>query len=82
MDVFKYYLWCILAIAIVCSALLAHTCLPLIGILGGFVASMVISRFSLKKFWNESDLAPWKKWCLAGIAALIGSQMGWVALLI
>lgn len=79
---FQNYLIVLFVVAVLCSALLAHTMIPLVGILGGFVASMLITRFAAKKQFNTSDMAIWKKYGLAGLVALVGSQMGWAALLI
>lgn len=77
------YLWVLLLMAIACSALLAHIGIPLIAILGGFIISMVVTRYLLKKYWNLSEEPKqWKKWAVATLTAIIGSQMGWVALLI
>lgn len=82
---FQNFLIVVFVIAIAASALLAHTCLPLVGILGGFVVSMVVSRLTLKKWWKgevSAQIPAWKKYLISGLVALVGSQMGWVALLI
>lgn len=81
-SAFKTYLWIVLLLAIVCSALLAHIGIPVIAIFGGMIASMISSRFIIKSRWNDSDLSETAKWSLSGLTALVGSQMGWVALLI
>lgn len=80
---FQNYLWVLFLTSIIISALLAHIGIPVIAILGGFVLSSAVIRFFGKKWWSEaSELSEKKKWILSGITALIGSQMGWVALLI
>lgn len=82
---FQNYLIVIFVIAIFISALMAHTGLVLVGILGGFVFSNLICRIFLNKWWKgevSGQIPEWKKWAIAAIVALIGSQMGWVALLI
>lgn len=82
---FQNYLTVLFVLAVFCSALLAHTGLALVGILGGFVLSMVAARFLCKKWWNgelASQITPWKKWGIATLVAAVGSQMGWAALLI
>lgn len=80
---FQSYLWITLLSAIVCSALAAHIGIPFVAILIGFVLSLAGVRFFGKKLWNNADqLSNTKKWILSILASLIGSQMGWVALLI
>lgn len=77
------YLWVALLLAIVCSALLAHIGIPLVAILGGMVLSAIATRFIMKSYWNVvTEYKPWHKWTISILTALVGSQMGWVALLI
>jgi len=80
---FQNYNIILFIIAVFISALVAHTCIPVLAIVLGFVLSMVISRFIMKKWWNETITIPtWQKYLASSIIALIGSQIGWVALLI
>ena len=78
---FQNYLIVLFIFAIIISALLAHTCIPLVGILGGFILSMVLVRLLCKKWWTP-EISEVKKYSISGLVALVGSQMGWVALLI
>ena len=61
------------AIAILISALVAHTGIAWVAILSGFVAS-----FGTSLFTKGED----KYWLTDIIACVIGAQMGWVAYLI
>lgn len=82
---FQNYLVLSLVSAIIIAALLAHTQIPLIGILGGFVGSVLTSRISFSKKWKRGfmdEVPVWKRYLLGAIASLIGAQIGWVALLI
>lgn len=80
---FQNFLIVLVVITIFISSLLAHTCIPLLAILGGFAVSLVGCRFLFKKWWNGADETPeWKKWLIAGLVAAVCSQFGWVALLI
>lgn len=84
-SAFQNYLWVLLTFAIASAALLAHTCIVWVAILGAFVFSLVSTRLIFKKWWNGeiiSQYPAWKRWLIAGLVALVGSQMGWVALLI
>lgn len=72
-------------VAIVVSGLLSHTALPLVSILGGFLAGLIIPRFIYSKKWNNKEfnkLPSWKRYLIAAIPAAVGCQMGWAALLI
>lgn len=63
----------LIIVALVVSALLAHTKIVTLAIGGGFFVSFLLSVFTKgeKKYWFSDT-----------ISALIGSQMGWAALLI
>lgn len=77
------YLWIVFSLAIICSSLLAHIGIPVIAILGGFIISVVVTRFLMKNHWNNvTEYTVLEKWSVATLSGLIGSQMGWVALLI
>lgn len=62
-------------VAIVVSTLVAHTKLPAVAIPAGFISGLCTSFGYLK----YKDL---KTTVFDSIAALVGSQMGWVSLLI
>lgn len=82
---FQNYLWVVFTIALVAAALLAHTCIIWLAIAGAFVFSTIFCRLVFKKWWNGeliSQYPEWKRWLIVLLVALIGSQMGWVALLI
>lgn len=84
-SAFQNYLWVLFTIAVIASALLAHTCIVWVAIVGAFVFSTVVTRILFKKWWNGeiiSQYPEWKRWLVAIAVAIIGSQMGWVALLI
>lgn len=72
-------------IAIFVSALVAHTTIVWVAILSGIVAGILGGRFIFNKKWkaiSTKDCPIWKRWLWLAIISIIGSQMGWVALLI
>lgn len=82
---FQNYLVVMTFITVFVCALLAHTGIVLVGVLGGWVLSNIISRLAMKKWWNGeiSGMIPaWKKWLISGSVSLVASQIGWVALTI
>lgn len=82
---FQNYNIVLFIISIFVSGLAAHTGIPALAIALGFIISMVIARFSMKKWWNgevSAQIPSWKKYLMSGLVSLIGSQMGWAALLI
>ena len=82
---FQNYVCVLFVITLLLGAVLAHTGIPLIGILGGFILGNLICRFGFKKWWNgeiSSTISPIKKWAISGLVALAASQIGWVALFI
>lgn len=84
-SAFQSYLWVLFTCAVAVAALLAHTCIVWVAIVGAFVFSMVVTRIFFKKWWNGEmikEYPAWQRWTVAGLVAAIGSQMGWVALLI
>lgn len=73
-----------LVVAIIASALLAHIGIVGVAMLGGFIVSMIASY--LHKKWTKNlefkELPTWKVSGIASLLAILGSQTGWVALLI
>lgn len=82
---FQNYLAVSFIFAAIISALFAHIGIVWLAIAIGFVVTMVGTRFVCKKWWNgelASQITPWKKWLIVALFTLVGSQFGWVALLI
>lgn len=71
-------------IAIIAAALLAHTGIVWIAMLGGFVISMIASFLHKKQTKNLEfkEMSTLKVSSIAALLAALGSQTGWVALLI
>lgn len=72
-------------IAVIVSALVAHTSIVWIAIMSGFVAGLLGGRFIFYKKWKElsTEYCPiWKRWFWMAIVSAVGAQMGWVSLLI
>lgn len=71
--------------AIVSASILNLTANPIISILTGFIIGTFLPRVLFKSRWNNKEfegISTWKKYLTCAIPALIGSQIGWAALLI
>lgn len=71
-------------VAIIVGALLAHTGIVWVAMLGSFVASMIASF--LHKKWTKNpefrQMSIWKVVLTSALVAILGAQTGWVALLV
>lgn len=62
-------------VSIFVAALVAHTCIPLLAIASGFVAGLG-ATLGFMGYKDKRSLL------IEALCSLVGSQMGWVALLI
>lgn len=79
------YLLVTLITSFIISSFLTVTALPIISIGVGFLLGMIVPRIIYKKKWNNlefKELPVWKRYCIAAVTSLIGSQIGWAALLV
>lgn len=79
------YLVVTLFIAIATSALMAHTGSVVLAMILGYLVSMIIPRILFKSRWYNSDfrsISTIRKYIIASVPAILGSQFAWVACLI
>lgn len=79
------YLLSVLIGSIIASSLIAQCGIVWIAMLAGYLIGMIGARMVFNKQWFNTEfrqLSTMRKYAIASIPALIGSQMAWVALLV
>lgn len=73
-----------LVIALVVGSLLANTALVPVAIAGGFITAMLFAFFNKKKTKSIEfkSMPTWVVMVIDAVFAAIGSQTGWLALLV